>query len=135
MEQNTMEQLMEFMKTQIGSLERKMNSNQQKMDADKAESLANHLKMETVRKADKEEMMARMEAKMDSNQEKMEAAINSHRSALEGAIKTRVEMQACREVTRLFGGREGTNSRRAKGHGGTRGSPRASDGRGDDRSS
>jgi hypothetical protein len=85
MEQNTMEQLMEFMETQIGSLERKMDSNQDKMEAE--------------RKADKAEMMARMEAKMDSNQEKTGTAINSLRSALEGAIKTRVEVKACREAT------------------------------------
>jgi hypothetical protein len=53
-ELNTMEQLMEFMKTQFGSLERKMDSNQERMDG-----------------------------KMDYNQEKTETAINSLRSCLE----------------------------------------------------
>jgi hypothetical protein len=35
MEQNTMEQLMEFMKTQIGSLERKIHSNQAESKAER----------------------------------------------------------------------------------------------------
>jgi cell division septum initiation protein DivIVA len=66
MEQITLEQIMEFLK-----------ASQQKMDADKAESMARReadkARSEAERKADKEEMMARM----DSNQEKTETSINS----------------------------------------------------------
>jgi hypothetical protein len=63
-----------------------------------------------------------MMARMDHNKEEMKYAINSLRSALEGAIKTWGEMKACREVTRLSG-EEGTNSRRGRVRGGAQGSP------------
>jgi hypothetical protein len=110
-----MEQMMEFLK----AIERKREADKAEV---KAEREADKAQSKAERKTDKE-MMARMEAKIDSNQEKTETAINSLRSALEGAIKTRVEMKACREVTRLFGGRGGTSSKRARGHGGVPGSP------------
>jgi hypothetical protein len=69
-----------------------MKANQEEMTA----------KMEAERKADKAELMAEINSnqeKMDANQQETRAAINSLRSALGGAIKTRVEMKACREVT------------------------------------
>jgi membrane protein involved in colicin uptake len=113
-----MEQMMEFLKAIEHKREADKAEAKAEREADKGQSKAE-------RKSDKE-MMARMEAKMDSNQEKTEAAINSLQSALEGAIKTRVEMKACREVTRLFGGREGTNSKRDRGRGGAAGSPQGS---------
>jgi hypothetical protein len=80
----------------------------------------------------KDDMMAKMETRMDANQQETKTAINSLRSALEGAIKTWVEMKACQEVTRLFGGKEGANSRRARGRGAPE-SPQGSDGPGDNR--
>jgi hypothetical protein len=61
--------------------------------------VADNRESKAERKASEEEMMARMEAKMDNNKEKMKYAINSLRSALGWAIKTRVEMKACRELT------------------------------------
>jgi hypothetical protein len=111
MEQITMEQLAEVLKSQIAGQARM----EAKLNADKEEMMA---RMD----ADKAEMMAWMEAKMDSNQEKMDTVINCLWSSLEGAIKTGEEMKACREVTRLSG-EEGTNSRRGRVHGGARGSP------------
>jgi hypothetical protein len=86
-------------------------------------------------KADRAEFMARMGRKMDDNKEEMKYAINSLRSIMGGAIKTRVEMMASRGVTRLFGGGEGTNSRRDRSRGGAPGSPYWSNGRGGDWSS
>jgi hypothetical protein len=70
---------------------------ERKREANKAESMANQLKMEAERKADKE-IMARMEAKLDSNQGRINAnqqetktAINSIWSELEETIKTQME--------------------------------------------
>jgi hypothetical protein len=76
MEQITMEQLAELLKVQIGGLASKMEANQEKMDAiehkreaNKAESMANQLRIEAemkatqhVIKAHHEEMMAKMDA-------------------------------------------------------------------------
>jgi hypothetical protein len=83
MDQNTMEQLMEFMKTQIGTLERKMDFNQDKMEAEM--------------KADKEELMAKIDSsqeRTDANLEEMKAEIN----AWLGEMKTwRGVTHACQE--------------------------------------
>jgi hypothetical protein len=91
----------------------------------KAEFVTRTESTQHERKADKEEMMARM----DSNQEKTEMAINSLRSALEGAIKTRVEMKHLPRSDTCLSGEEGTNSRRDRGRSGeVPGNPRGSNG-------
>jgi hypothetical protein len=83
MDQITMVQILELLK------EMKAERNANKQEA-KAERNADKREM----KADKEEMMA----KMDANQEETKTVTNSLWPALEGAIKTRVEMKSCREV-------------------------------------
>jgi hypothetical protein len=80
------------------------------MEADEAESMANQLKMEAEKKADKEELMARMDArldanerKMDSNQERTDAnlkAMKADQREMKAELNAWLgEMKACREAT------------------------------------
>jgi phage host-nuclease inhibitor protein Gam len=80
MEQNTTEQLMEFMKAQIGGLASDLAKMNVKMDADNCES-----------KARQEEMMAEMKATIRSGQEETRAVIDSVRSELEETINTQTQ--------------------------------------------
>jgi hypothetical protein len=78
-------------------------------------------------KADKEEMMARM----DNNKEEMIKAIMGASQESTEACEDKMDAwlgktEACGEVTRLFGGREGTNSKRDRVGGGSAGSPQGS---------
>jgi membrane protein involved in colicin uptake len=78
------------------------------LKADKAES-------EAERKADRAEMRA--------HHEKMMAGLKRMNAKMDAWLG---KMEACREVTRLFGGREGTNSKRDRGGGRSAGSPQGS---------
>jgi hypothetical protein len=108
MDPSEMEQMLEHlitrMEAQIGSLATRMDVNnaESKASQDGMMSEIDDMKAQIGGLADKEESKADKEeimATIRSSQEETKYAINSLRSALEGAIKMGEEMKACREVT------------------------------------